>query len=109
MEPHFMILIFSPYRYSFIGTEGTVTETGCRPASNTCPGNGGQDAINHADWCTNGNAGDGVTSISVTYDKAGVSPIDLGSNKSIVGVGSKGVIRGKGLRVANGSKNVIIQ
>jgi pectin lyase len=96
-------------RYNFKGTEGTTTETGCRPASNTCPGNGGQDAINKASWCTNGNAGTGATSISVTYDTAGVSGINVGSNKSIIGVGSKGVIRGKGLRMANGVKNVIIQ
>ncbi|KAF2810646.1 pectin lyase-like protein [Mytilinidion resinicola] len=95
--------------YNFIGSEGSVTETGCRPASNKCPGDGGQDAINHADWCTNGNAGTGATSISVTYDKAGVSPIDVAPNKSIIGIGSSGVIRGKGLRIANGSKNVIIQ
>lgn len=59
--------------------------------------------------CTNGNAGAGVKTISVTYDKAGVAGINVGSNKSIVGVGSKGVIRGKGLRMANGAKNVIIQ
>jgi pectate lyase len=59
--------------------------------------------------CTNGNAGSGATSITVKYDKAGVSSIDLGSNKSLIGIGSKGVIRGKGLRVANGAKNVIIQ
>ena len=97
------------HRYNFKGTEGTTTETGCRPASNTCPGNGGQDAINKASWCTNGNAGTGATSISVTYDTAGVSGINVGSNKSIIGVGSKGVIRGKGLRMANGVKNVIIQ
>ncbi|KAF2105542.1 pectin lyase A precursor [Lophiotrema nucula] len=95
--------------YNFKGTEGTTTETGCRPASNTCPGNGGQDAINKASWCTNGNAGAGVTSISVTYDTAGVAGINVRSNKSIIGVGSKGVIRGKGLRIANGAKNVIIQ
>lgn len=92
-------------RYNFKGTEGTTTETGCRPASNKCPGNGGQDAINKASWCTNGNAGAGVTSISVTYDTAGVAGINVGSNKSIIGVGSKGVIRGKGLRMANGAKN----
>lgn len=59
--------------------------------------------------CTNGNAGAGVKTISVTYDKAGLAGINVGSNKSIVGVGSKGVIRGKGLRMANGAKNVIIQ
>ncbi|KAF2124121.1 polysaccharide lyase family 1 protein [Dothidotthia symphoricarpi CBS 119687] len=95
--------------YNFKGTEGTTTETGCRPASNTCPGNGGQDAINKASWCTNGNAGTGATSISVTYDTAGVAGINVASNKSLIGVGSKGVIRGKGLRMANGAKNVIIQ
>ncbi|TVY55114.1 putative pectin lyase A [Lachnellula cervina] len=95
--------------FNFIGSEGSVTETGCRPASNTCPDDGGQDAINHADWCTNGNAGTGATSISVTYDKAGVTPIDIGSNKSLIGIGTSGVIKGKGLRVANGAENVIIQ
>lgn len=47
--------------------------------------------------------------VSVTYDKAGISGINVGSNKSIVGEGDKGVIRGKGLRVANGAKNIIIQ
>ncbi|EOD51646.1 putative pectin lyase a precursor protein [Neofusicoccum parvum] len=95
--------------FNFKTTEGTVTEKGCRPASNKCPGNGGQDAINHASWCDNGNAGTGSTSITVTYDKAGVSGLTVNSNKSIVGVGSKGVIRGKGLRIANGAKNIIIQ
>lgn len=95
--------------FNFKGTEGTTTATGCRPASNKCPGNGGQDAINNANWCTNGNAGAGATSIQVKYDTAGTSPINLGSNKSIIGVGNKGVIRGKGLRIANGAKNIIIQ
>jgi pectin lyase len=45
----------------------------------------------------------------VTYDKAGVTAINVGSDKSIVGEGSSGVIRGKGLRIANGASNVIIQ
>ncbi|KAL3418765.1 pectin lyase [Phlyctema vagabunda] len=94
--------------FNFKGSEGTTTETGCRPASNTC-GSSGQDAINHADWCTNGNAGTGSYSISVTYDKAAVTPIDIAPNKSLIGIGTSGVIRGKGLRIANGSKNVIIQ
>ncbi|KAF9729293.1 hypothetical protein PMIN03_012001 [Paraphaeosphaeria minitans] len=95
--------------FNFKGTEGTVTEDGCRPASNKCPGNGGQDAINQASWCTNGNAGAGSSTIKVTYDKAGISGLTVGSNKSIIGAGSKGVLRGKGLRIANGAKNVIIQ
>jgi pectin lyase len=94
--------------YNFIGSEGRKTEDGCRPASNKC-GSSGQDAINHASWCTNGNAGAGSQTISVTYDTAGVSGLTVGSNKSILGVGTKGVLRGKGLRIANGAKNVIIQ
>ncbi|KAL3418072.1 pectin lyase [Phlyctema vagabunda] len=94
--------------FNFINSEGKTTETGCRPASNTC-GSKGQDAINKASWCTNGNAGAGVKSISVTYDTAAQTPLEVKSNKSIVGVGSKGVLRGKGLRIANGAKNVIIQ
>ncbi|CAA9958624.1 hypothetical protein CFE70_002144 [Pyrenophora teres f. teres 0-1] len=95
--------------FNFKGTEGVTTAAGCRPASNKCPGNGGQDAINNANWCTNGNAGAGSKTITVTYDTAGTSGINLGSNKSIIGVGNKGVIRGKGLRIANGAKNIIIQ
>ncbi|KAK8180418.1 pectin lyase A precursor [Phyllosticta capitalensis] len=94
--------------FNFIGTEGTTTEDGCRPASNTC-GSSGQDAINEADWCTNGNAGDGSTTISVTYDNAAILGITVGSNKSLIGEGSKGVIRGKGLRMVSGASNIIIQ
>ncbi|KAL0259876.1 hypothetical protein SLS55_005616 [Diplodia seriata] len=41
--------------------------------------------------------------------KAQITAINLGSNKSLIGVGSAGVIRGKGLRIANGAKNIIIQ
>ncbi|CAZ82659.1 unnamed protein product [Tuber melanosporum] len=91
--------------YNFIGSQGTVTETGCRPASNTCPNSGGQDAINGASWCTKS----GYPGISVTYDKAGTTFIDVKSNKSIVGKGTAGVIKGIGLRIANGVSNVIIQ
>ncbi|PUU75777.1 pectin lyase fold/virulence factor [Tuber borchii] len=91
--------------YNFIGSQGTVTEAGCRPASNTCPNSGGQDAINGPSWCTKSS----YPSIQVTYDKAGTTYIDVKSNKSIVGKGSAGVIRGIGLRIANGVSNVIIQ
>ncbi|KAH6642656.1 pectin lyase 2 [Boeremia exigua] len=90
--------------FNFIGTEGETTEDGCRPDSNSCPDDGGQDAINGADWCTNSD----YPAVSVTYDKAAITPINVGSNKSIVGEGTKGVIRGKGLRFA-GSENIIVQ
>ncbi|KAM3074917.1 hypothetical protein ACMFMG_008323 [Clarireedia jacksonii] len=50
-----------------------------------------------------------MISTSISYDKAGVTPLVVGSNKSIVGVGNGDVITGKGLHLPNTSKNVIIQ
>ncbi|KAF2712708.1 carbohydrate-binding module family 1 protein, partial [Pleomassaria siparia CBS 279.74] len=55
-------------------------------------------------------AGDDIVAVSsITYDAAGSEPLVVGSNKSILGVGGKGVIKGKGLRLASGASNVIIQ
>lgn len=90
--------------FNFIGSEGTKTGTGCRPASNTCPNSGGQDAIDEINWCS-----DDYPAVSVTYDEAAMEGINVASDKSIVGVGSAGVIRGKGLRLVNDVSNVIIQ
>lgn len=91
--------------YDFIGSEGKTTEDGCRPPANHCAGNGGQDSLNGPNWCTQ----DNKPVVKVTFDEAGTNSINLGPNKSIVGVGNKGVIRGKGLRLANGASNIIIQ
>jgi pectin lyase len=33
----------------------------------------------------------------------------IGSNKSLIGQGSKGVIKGKGVRIVSNAKNIIIQ
>ncbi|KAL0260703.1 hypothetical protein SLS55_004393 [Diplodia seriata] len=90
--------------FNFIGTEGTKSDTGCRPDSNTCPGNGGQDAINEANWCSSS-----YPSVDVKYDQAAMSGIAVKSNKSLIGVGDKGVLKGKGLRLTGGVENVIIQ
>ncbi|KAK2676762.1 Pectate lyase [Fusarium oxysporum f. sp. vasinfectum] len=78
--------------FDFTGTEGTTTATGCAPygTASAC-----QLAINKDDC--------------VKYDNAALNPILVGSNKSLVGVGSKGIIKGKGLYIAKGAKNVIIQ
>lgn len=89
--------------YNFLEAEGTATETGCRPASNTC-GLSGQDALDGPNWCS-----DSYPAVEVTYDVAPTKPIDIKGNKSIVGVGSNGVIRGKGFRLVNGVSNIIIQ
>ncbi|RAL14480.1 polysaccharide lyase family 1 protein [Aspergillus homomorphus CBS 101889] len=90
--------------FDFRGTEGTTTSTGCAPwgTASAC-----QVAINQNDWCTNYEPD--APSVSVSYDNAGVLGITVGSNKSIIGVGSKGVIKGKGLRMVSGAENVIIQ
>ncbi|ESZ96098.1 hypothetical protein SBOR_3575 [Sclerotinia borealis F-4128] len=87
--------------FDFRGTLGTTTATGCVPTSNTC-GSKGQNAINANGWCGTAPA------TSVKYDLAGTTPIYVKSNKSIVGVGSAGVIIGRGLYL-KGVTNVIIQ
>jgi pectate lyase len=46
---------------------------------------------------------------SIEYDAASDTPLVIGSNKSILGVGGKGVIKGKGLRIKENAKNIIIQ
>ncbi|KAL4733914.1 pectin lyase B [Aspergillus similis] len=90
--------------FDFTGTEGTTTETGCAPwgTASAC-----QLAINQNDWCTNYQPD--APSVSVTYDNAGVLGITVKSNKSLVGEGSSGVIKGKGLRIVSGASNIIIQ
>lgn len=47
--------------------------------------------------------------VSVTYDTAGLDPIEVQSDKTILGDGTSGAIVGRGLRMANGVENVIIQ
>lgn len=82
--------------YDFTESEGT--ESG-----NVCAswGNGAACQKIIQDSCDNG---DGSTA---TWWKAPTQPIDVGSNKTILGVGSDGAIKGKGLRMRG--SNVIIQ
>ncbi|CAE6517082.1 unnamed protein product [Rhizoctonia solani] len=85
---------------TWLEDSGSITETGCKPW--TCSPNP-QLAINANNWCS----ADAAT-LSITYKKAGTSGIIVGSNKTILGKGSSGWIKGKGLRLV-GSTNVIIQ
>lgn len=90
--------------WNFIGSEGTVTEQGCRLNDGRCTAaNGGQDTIKTSGCDSN------ERPVTVTYDKASYLGMDVGSNKSIVGKGNKGVFHGKGLRFKAGARNVIIQ
>ncbi|GAB1524367.1 hypothetical protein RhiTH_007521 [Rhizoctonia solani] len=86
--------------YDFTDTQGSTTATGCKPW--TCSPNP-QLAINANNWCSSTAA-----QVSVTYKNAGTSGLPVGSNKTILGKGTSGWIKGKGLKLA-GSKNVIIQ
>jgi pectin lyase len=42
-------------------------------------------------------------------DNAGSLGITVNSNKSLIGQGTSGVIKGKGLRIVSGAENIIIQ
>jgi pectin lyase len=71
-------------------------------------GAGCQTAIDQDKWCENYQP-DAPSISSITYDAAGTLGITVGSDKTIVGDGSKGIIKGKGLRIVNGAQNVILQ
>ncbi|KOS20948.1 putative pectin lyase F [Escovopsis weberi] len=89
--------------WDFVGTEGATNGKCCSNRITTCVGGTSAGQASIQDTCDDG------TLISCTYDNAARTPLDVGSNKSIVGVGNRGVIRGKGLRVRGGNHNVIIQ
>lgn len=84
--------------FDFTGSEGETTGNVCAPwgTDDSC-----QKIIQ--DDC-----GDDPASTE-SWDTAGQSPIEVASDKTLLGVGNAGVIKGKGLRMANGVTNVIIQ
>jgi len=89
--------------FDFTGTEGTKSEKGCAPwgTDSQC-----QTAISGADdWCSREQPD--APSVDVSYDVAATTAIDVQSDKTILGVGSAGVIKGKGLRLANGVNNIV--
>ncbi|KAJ5635911.1 uncharacterized protein N7484_009224 [Penicillium longicatenatum] len=90
--------------FDFTDTEGTTTSTGCAPWGTA---SGCQVAINQNDWCTNYEPD--APSVSVTYDNAGILGITVASDKTLLGEGSAGIIKGRGLRIVSGASNIIIQ
>ncbi|KAF9884795.1 hypothetical protein FE257_001211 [Aspergillus nanangensis] len=100
-EPRVIVLSKT---FDFTGSEGTSSETGCAPWGT---GSGCQLAINANDWCTNYEAD--APSVSVEYDNAGTLGITVASDKTLLGEGSSGAIKGKGLRIVSGASNIIIQ
>ncbi|KAK4126027.1 carbohydrate-binding module family 1 protein [Parathielavia appendiculata] len=86
-------------------TGKTASGAGCDKT--TCSANSGGGQYYLGDLSCGGS--DMTRVSSITYDAAGITPLKVGSNKSILGVGGKGVIKGKGLSIAKGASNVIIQ
>ena len=86
--------------FDFLTTEGSTSTQCCRLT--TC-NNGFQPQSYIGDTC------DGGTWEPCTYQNAPRNPVDVKSNKSLVGVGTRGVIRGKALRLRGGVSNIIIQ
>ncbi|KAG7375474.1 hypothetical protein PHYPSEUDO_001083 [Phytophthora pseudosyringae] len=99
--------------FDFRGTEGTTTESGCRPKSNRdClaknNGHKGQDVILQSGGMANTGGCVEGTSVKITYDlAANKNPLVITSNKTLRGLGTSGVIKGKGLWIQG--DNVIIQ
>ncbi|CAM3881319.1 hypothetical protein [Paracidovorax anthurii] len=82
----------------------TTTATGC--IAFACKANQpsqGQWGLNVANFC------DGRPATQVTFDNAGRAPLQIGSNKTLVGLGHDAGIKGRGLRIGDGNGNVIIQ
>lgn len=102
-EPRVIVL---QQTFNFTGTEGSTTETGCEPQfAITCNAkNNGykpQNFIQPSFSTCDGN------DIQVTYDNAARTPLIVGSNKTLVGEGTSGVLYGKGIQIEG--SNVIVQ
>lgn len=90
--------------YDFTGT--TKTASGCSPwgTEKTC-----QQALDAAsDWCGREQP-DAPAVSNLEYDTAALDALKVGSNKSIISSNGKGVLKGKGLSLQSGAKNIIIQ
>jgi pectin lyase len=51
----------------------------------------------------------GTSTFNYTYDAAGVNPLLINSDKTLIGIGPNATIAGKGLKLVSGVSNVIIR
>jgi pectin lyase len=91
----------------FTGSEGTTTALACQYSQNNCTNSAGkfEQILNVTSYCS------GKTIYSLTYDTAG-SPSNallVGSNKTLIGIGTGAQIKGKGISISGGVSNVIIR
>jgi pectin lyase len=88
----------------FRGTEGSTTGPGCTYSNNACSVNGKSEQIlAYQSYCA------GKTIHDVTYDTAGPTPLRVGSNKTLLGIGTGAGIKGKGLTMSDGMSNIIVR
>lgn len=88
----------------FRGTQGQTTSKGCVYSNNSCSYNGKQEKIlDYASYCS------GRTLIDITYDAASTNPLIVGSNKTLIGIGSGAAIRGKGIMLYGNVSNIILR
>jgi pectate lyase len=96
------IVELEPMVYDFTGSEGRASENGCYVKECADPG-ARQQILNRQNWCA------GRAQFPVSYDVAGTTPLVVGSNKTLIGVGSGAVLRGKGLALRGGVSNVVLR
>ncbi|KAH9817312.1 family 1 polysaccharide lyase [Melampsora americana] len=90
--------------FDFTDSEGNTTGPGCAVWPECKNGGKVQVAIDFRGWCGQQK---GAKRITVNHRKAAITPLVIGSNKSLLGVGAKGVIKGKGVVINKPSKNNI--
>ncbi|KAI4910412.1 hypothetical protein J4E90_007847 [Alternaria incomplexa] len=96
-------VILLTQQFDFTGK--TTSGAGCDKTTCSAKSGGGQYYLGDLSC-----GGSDMTPVSsITYDAGGSSALKVGSNKSILGIGGKGVIKGKGLSIAKDASNVIIQ
>jgi len=87
----------------FTGLEGPTTMAGCYQRVCAAPAPS-QLRLDFNSFC----ASTGQTPFDITFDKAGRTPLLVGSNKTIIGLGAGATVRGKGFKIA-GASNVVIR
>jgi pectin lyase len=89
----------------FTGTEGTTTSLGCTYSENSCTSSTGKQEriLSWNSYCS------GKPTYNITFDTAGNKALSIGSNKTIIGIGTTAGIKGKGLYIGNATSNIIIR
>jgi len=88
--------------FDFTGTEGTRSEAGC-VVKQCGAGTLSEHILNRQNWC-------GTKPLfDIPYDVAGTTPLLVGSNKTVIGIGPGATLRGKGIALRDGVRNVIVR